>query len=103
MAGRRESVSQVQVEVLAERVANLEKALPELRTDVKMVLALVTDLKVAMASRPSEKDFRDLTKSVEELHQNRAYVLGGWKVVVILSGVVGFLASFLQTWLRGKL
>lgn len=99
MANRRTNLP-VQVEVLAERVAALERALPEIKADVKAVLSLVTDLKVSLATKPTERDFAELTRSVDQLQQNRAFMLGGWKVITVISAVVSFLASALMSWLR---
>lgn len=98
MANRRTNLP-VQVEVLAERVAALERALPEIKADVKAVLSLVTDLKVSLATKPTERDFAELTRSVDQLQQNRAFMLGGWKVITVISAVVSFLASALMSWL----
>lgn len=99
VANRRANLH-VQVEVLAERVAALERALPEIKADVKAVLSLVTDLKVSLATKPTERDFAELTRSVDQLQQNRAFMLGGWKVITVISAVVSFLASALMSWLR---
>lgn len=99
MANRRTNLP-VQVEVLAERVAALERALPEIKADVKAVLSLVTDLKVSLATKPTERDFAELARSVDQLQQNRAFMLGGWKVITVISAVVSFLASALMSWLR---
>lgn len=99
MAQRKKSTQvAVQVGVLEERLNAYDRELPELKEDVKAILATVQQIQIEAVKVPKWEDLKGVETRVEVLENGKQQVTGGLKVLVAISSVLGGAAGWLVSY-----